>query len=367
MKKEELKYEKAWDNKTKQWITPEQVSKSDSHDRNRYFSEPFEDNEDKGRVLTIHKESKPITSKKGTKFTRKAHFCSIANNTRKYRDYIAKKAEHQESLVHELCKEEIRNINFIKVPCVEAKILDEDIQVVNEQYIRVIKVKHTEKQDSSTGRIPDAVIEVEILGKIQEMYVEFYYKHEVDENKRKQYQHYKYNCIEVDLSELRDNLEESDKSIRKKINNIISEKAYWISCRAKEIIERDAQKEFVIELSKENELLNDTKYYNKNELSDLGWYAKRLYAFKDNIKENYNIDETHPCYFVKNPDLKYTQYEKCINIGQCMKCNNCIFISNYFSEKTDKTKVYCKVSGDKKRINPVELVKNIYNKMLDML
>jgi hypothetical protein len=113
--KQVRKYERAWDNKLKRKVTPDEVSKAEAHDRNRYFSEQFNDDEDKGEVLTLHKDSKTYKSKLGKDVTRRRHFTSIGKNTVEYRRRTEELSNKQESIVHKLCKEVIKDIKFIKV------------------------------------------------------------------------------------------------------------------------------------------------------------------------------------------------------------------------------------------------------------
>ena len=354
------KHPKAWDNVKKIWVTPEQVNTCEGHDRNRFFTDEFGVNEDKGQVLTLHNTSKTYTNKNGNEITRKAHFAIIAENTREYREQTAKKIIRQESLVHKLCKEVINDVKFIKVPAVSANILGVDTIVIHEQYIKVLNVNATECYDSTSGRIPDATLEVEILGKKQELFIEFAYKHVIDEQKRKNYTFHKKNCLEVNISRLQDNLDDSEKSLKNKIYKIISENAYWISNRYKQIIETDASEKYIVEISKKNGKLLNTMYKDKNDLYN------RLFTFKDMITSS-GIDVTHPCYFNGDPDIVYGEYDKCVNIGQCVNCNNCIWVEGYASGNTDNTAIYCRKDGKCEKIHPVKLVDMIIKYALSVV
>lgn len=314
-----LKYKKAWDRITNKFVTPNEVNKAEAHDRNRYYSEPFSSYEDKGFVLTLHKQSKEYKSKHGKSIVRQAHFVAIAENTKEYRRETDKKVRAQESLVHKLCKEVIKDIRFIRVNQVNTKILGQDMTLIYEQYIP-INIINIEKKDSDTGRVPDITVETTILGKKQELYIEIFYKHEVDESKRKMYNYHNKNCIEVDISELRDNLDLSEKSLKKIIKDKIENKAYWVSNRAKCLIEKDVADKFILDINITN-YLRKTEYYNdllgKNTPD---WYYKRLYIFKDNLFDK--VTESHPCYFNSDPNKVYTQSTKCTNIGDCLRCSH---------------------------------------------
>jgi hypothetical protein len=360
-----MKYETAWDNRLQRHVTPEQVSNIEAHDKIRFFSEKFDENENKGFALTLHKQSKPYDSKYGKQIVRRAHFSAIAENTVEYRKKTTELSIRQESIVHKLCKEVIKDIEFIKVPEVKATIVDSECIVVPEQFVK-IEFKCVEKKDDDTGRIPDAIVIADLLGVKQEVFIEFLYKHEVDENKRKMYNAFKKNCLEVDLSYLRDNLEESEKSLRTKIKSTIENECYWVSNSIKQYAENEAQSKYVIEFNK-NTILNDSKFYTRDQFEDRHeWLEKRLYVFKDDIPKISNIDNNHPCYFVAEDGVEYSQSERCTDIGNCLHCNNCVWISNYSTENTSNTKVFCKRNGDKKRVNPVELTNNIIKEAIKL-
>lgn len=220
MNKSPLKYTIAWDRVTDKFITPDEVNRAEAHDTNRYFSEKFDINEDKGYVLTLHKKSKEYSSKNGKTISRRAHFVRLADNTREYRIETEKKAKAQESVVHKLCKEVIKDISNIKIPNLYANILGEKLLLIPEQIIP-IKLISIERKDTTSGTIPDATVETVIFGKKQKLYIEFFYKHEVDEAKRLQFNFYNQNCIEIDLSDLRDNLDLSEKALKKLIKEKI--------------------------------------------------------------------------------------------------------------------------------------------------
>lgn len=362
MKTKELKYNKAWDNKLKRYVLPSEVNEAERHDKNRYFSEKFDDNEDKGDVLTLHKQSKTCKSKNGKEFTRKAHFSAIGKNTKEYRERTSKLIKAQESLVHKLCKDVINDIKYIRVPEVKANIMGTEYTILHNQLIN-IQLKSIEKKDKQSGRIPDAIVTADILGNKQEIYIEFLYAHEVDEQKRKSLEYFNKNCLEVNLYDLRDNLEESEKSLRLKIKKLIENECYWVTNSVKLYCEKEALAEYVLEFSKSNNILRDTLYYDEKDSTVEFWNYHRLFLFKDSIQ---GIDETHPCYFRPRSEIEYTQEDKCKNIGDCAKCNNCVWISNYSSKDTYNTKIYCKKNGDKKRVNPFDLVQKVISKAIEM-
>lgn len=356
-----LKYNKAWDVKLKRYVTPSEVNEAERHDRNRYFSEQFNEYEDKGEVLTLHRKSKTFKNKNNIEITRQAHFSAIGKNTKEYREKTAKLIERQESLVHKLCKEIIKDIKYIKVPEIKANIMGEDYTILHEQLIKV-EFKSAETKDKESGRIPDAIVVADIFGTKQEIYIEFLYSHEVDERKRKLFEYFNKNCLEVNMYHLRDNLEESEKSLKLKIKKLIENNCYWVTNSVKLFAEKDALNEYVLEFSKEN-ILSDTLHKDRKKYTDTEWLKVRLFLFKDQIK---GIDKTHPCYFIPEKNISYSESQKCTNIGDCAKCNNCVFISNYSSSNTSEVKIYCKRNGDKKRVNPINFTQKIINRAIEL-
>lgn len=355
-----VKYDKAWDNIKHVYVEPDQVEKCERHDRNRYFSEKFEDDEDRGKVLTLCKTSKAFKRKNSDKEIKvKAHFMAIADNTKSYREQTKKKQAHQESLVHKLCKNVIEPGMFIKVPEFNVEIMDRNVQVINSQYIKVKEVNHIEYRDSYTNKIPDMCIKVDLLGFEQEIYLEFCYTHAVDENKRRMYNAYGKNALEIDISELRDRLDDSEASLKRKLKEIISEQAYWLSNGMTKYV-KYATDELLIEISTTNDALLRTSYDfgNKSKFDTEEDYLKsRLYLFKDNLL----VDNTHKCYFQPGIDQVHNRKEKCVDIGECRACKNCVYLSNYEAQDNDidKIKIYCSKKNLKERYNPVELTTEI--------
>ena len=357
-----LKYEKAWDNVTKRFVAPHEVNRANAHDRNRYFSEKFEANEDKGVVLTLHKPSKTFTNKNGTEIKRRAYFASIGANTRKYREQTRELITKQESSVHKICKEIAEEIKYIKVPEVKACLMEIDYTILHNQ-VAEVKFNRTERMDPDTRKIPDAVLEIELFGVKQEIYLEFLYSHEVTESKRKALEYHHKNCLEVDISHLRDTLELSDKVLKEKIKYAIENNCYWVSNGVQQYCEREAFDDYIITISKSG-ILRDSFYYKREDCKDeADWNYRRLFFFKDNLK----VSKEHPCYFEENPQLKYTNTEKCTNIGECKACENCICITDYEKSDTSSTTIYCNKSGNKQKVNPFELVQLIVAKAIEFM
>lgn len=347
------KFEKAWDNKLKKWVKPEEVKRAEAHDILRYFSEEFKDDEDRGKVLTLHKESKPFKVKSGKEVIRKPHFSTVADNTREYRKDTIKKANRQESLVHRLCKEEINKIEFIKVPEYIIETFGVNHVLIPEQYIKIEEVTCKEKKDHETGRIPDAVIKAKLYGKLQEIKLEFFYSHAVDENKRKQYEYYKINCLEVDISYLKDNLELTETSLRNKIREAITNECYWVSCRLHQIIEKD----LLLEISKAKNNLRDSQYYIRSKMEDLEkYYQKRVYMFRDSL----NVPSDHPCAYRDESD-------RCVNIGECYKCSNCVHVSNYKDYNTNNIKIYCRKVNFNRQVDKENIIIDLINNAIELL
>lgn len=364
---QDLKYETAWDRLTNKFVKPSDVNRAEEHDRNRYYSERFTEDEDKGYVLTLHRQSKEYKSKSGKPIIRKAHFVKIAENTKEYRIKTDKYMKAQESSVHKLCKDVAKDIKYIKVPSVKATIMGRELIIVPEQIIP-IKFIGMEKRDVETGRIPDIIVETTILGKKQELFIEIFYKHEINEMKRRQFNFYNKNCLEVDVSDLRDNLDLSEKSLRKIIKDKIENNAYWISNRAKCLIEKTVVDKFILDINiGESYFKKSDYYYNKDKDEDIEqWYYRRLYFFKDNISNK--VPENHPCYFNSDPDIVYTQDEKCTNIGKCKNCNNCIELVGYKDNDINNIHIYCDRLGlNIKDMNPIQFMNMLFEELLNQL
>lgn len=373
-----LMYKEAWDNKLKKYVTPSEVDIVEGHDRNRYFSSKFNENDDisvdandkenKCRVLTLRKQSKTFINKNGKEVSRQRHFSAIGVNTKDYREKTAQLIKRQESLVHKLCKEVIKDIKFIKVPEVKTNIMGVECTVLHRQYVE-IHYKGEQIKDKDSGRIPDAIVIADMQGVKQELYIEFLYAHAVDERKRKEYRYFHKNCLEVDISHLRDNLAESEKSLKSKIKEIIENNCYWVSNSVDQLCKDEALRKHIIEISTKN-ILRESEYYTRQYSSEDTWKAKRLYLFKDNLVANYGIDKTHPCYFIGDPDVQYMQSEKCSNIGRCKNCNNCIWIENYDNLETNinNVKIYCRKDGKigDNPVNALEVAQQVIKTAIEM-
>lgn len=365
MKKQDLKYEKAWDRVTRRYVTPSDVGRSEIHDRNRYYSEEFKDGEDKGYVLTLHKQSKEYKSKKGKTIVRKAHFVKIAENTKEYREKTDKKIKAQESNVHKLCKEVIKEIKFIRVPKVEVNVLNRRMVITTEQIIPIKLIK-TEQIDKDTRKIPDITVETEILGKKQELFIEIFYTHEVDESKRKQLNYFNKNCLEVDISDIRDNLDLSEKVIKKLIKERIENHSYWISSRVKNLFEKEVISHYVLDINSNN-FLRKTEYHGDLfEKNKVEWYYKRFYFFKDNIE--HIVSDNHRCYLKTDLDKVYTQNEKCTNIGDCKNCSNCVGVDGYLEQDIRDVHIYCDTKNlGINNMNHIEFINMLFNKLIELL
>ena len=336
-----MQYEKAWDVQRQEYVTAEQVDKCEMHDRNRYFSCKFSMDEDNGKVLTVRKEHK--YKRKDKEHSVRTHFMAIADNTKDYREQTRKKQEHQESIVHKLCKKVINEIEFIHIPEIQTEIVGIKTPIIQDQYIRINKVIATEQKDDTTGFRPDATVEVSMLGINQPLLIEFCYKHPVSEEKRTRYRYYGVNVIEVDISELRDNLDEKEESLRKKIKTIIEERAYWISNRLEHAV-KEAESELVEEISFKNLLQRSTNF------NDCG---RRYYIFKDGLPHDHRCYEFEPVY-------------KSIDIEKCKDCKYCVNMQGYNSPYSDfqKVKYWCLKADDE---NILSLITKIESNAVEKL
>ena len=339
--------EEAWDNVEKKMVKACEVRRSHMHDRNRFFSKRCDywtDDDNSGDVLTVHKESREITRKNGTKsFTRKAHFARIGKNTAKYREVTAKKQEKQYESIHDLCNEVILDIKFIHIPEVKATFNNTEFTLIPEQYAKIKRVDRINKVDKETGKIPDAVIIVDLLGVEQEVFIEFYYTHEVDENKRKFYTFYKKNCLQVDLYHLKADLNLTKEALKKKIKVEIEENLYWVTNRAQILFNGDAYQKYVLTIDKSNKLINTAKPENKDKESE------RFYFYRDLLP----LD--HRCY-APNSEGKVRV------IGECKRCENCLMIENYYDLQSTNAIIHCVLTDI-----DTSLFFKIYDEMLRLL
>lgn len=358
-----MKYDLAWDKETGLWVEPSSVDKNARHDKNRYFSVAGGDNKDEGVVLIVANESKPYTSKKGKVAVRRTHFCKLADNTREYRENIDRLVKAQESSVHKLCKKLVKEIGFMKLPALKVNLLGHEFLVASERYVKV-KLLAVEKglgsldrqpkpflngaeNENVDGRMlnrrPDVMVEASGIG---ELAIEFYYKHQVDEVKRFELTEAGINCVEVDISALRDNLEASEEELTEYILDAIREHAYWISSSEKEQV-LNRYRDMIMELRLGNGFCESKRYRKPSDESNrVGmnmWYNHRLYAFKDTLTQNENLSETHPCYRNPNDWLgNSVVVDKEVEPWMCADCPNCLRLDGFKDDKTENVRVYCR-------------------------
>jgi hypothetical protein len=326
----ELKYDKAYDAVLNKWVKPSEVHPADRYDKPRFFSEEkFNGKGAEGEILTYRKESIEIPYKRKdlhvdkASYTRQACFASFCKNTAENRKELKEKSSHQESKVHLLAKQIAKEIEYITLPSFEVNLMGESCKIFRGHPVKV-KYKGAEKQDSQSKRIPDLIFETEYLGKKEELYVEIFYKHRVDQQKKEEFKRLAKNCIEIDISDLRCDLNMDDKALRDKIEYAIVNSGYWISNGFQEWFNRFFIHKYILDINKSNYLRNTT-IHNGDKIT----LENRLYLFKDGLP------------MVNGEEICDASPYDTTNIGTCKTCRNCIEISNYRSKDTNKIHCYC--------------------------
>ena len=355
-----IKYTKAYDSVKKIWVEPQDIEPCDRYDKPRFYSENIDENGvDSGEILTYRKQTREIKFRKPelhpgeTGYTRRECFSTIGKNTKEFRDKIEKQVKTQESLVHKIAKEVGKNIHYIHIPSVCTELLGNEIELIPAQVVEVKYIK-SEYTDKETGRRADILFEATISGIKQPLFVEIYYKHIVDQEKKKQLKENCINCIEVDISNLRDSLELSERALSKKIEYEIIHNAYWISSSYKEHfnIERD---KIIIDCNNSVKIGDYPLLRNTYRETDFG---KRFFMFLNDYE--HVSGATCTANIIKN-----------INISTCAGCNRCIFIKNQSSNNIEDVHIYClkmkSTSNDKMDIIAMEnyIKKNAINAILN--
>jgi hypothetical protein len=348
----DVKYDKAYDSKLNKWVTVNDLNIADRYDKPRYYSsDKWDEIGEASDILTYRKETKLIIFKKPEKhegeqgFTRTACFIKVCDNTKENRERLSRQCEHQESVVHRIAKSVAKDLKFIKIPPIIVNLAGTDYEIVREQYIKV-KYKGEECKDTDTNRIPDLIFETEYLGVKEEIFVEIYYKHRVDEAKKREFRYYAKNCIEIDISELRNNLCETDIKLKTDITNAIVENGYWISNKFQEWFSREFINKYIIDLNLGTHLFR-TEIHKGEKIT----YRNRLYIHIEDL----NFADENICQSL-NDKLKTC------NIGNCLECSNCIGHKDVYSSEFSKVHIYCN-SGkvDLASMQRVECVKTLVN------
>ena len=351
-----VKYTRAYDSVKKVWVTPQEVAICDRYDKPRFYSENIDENgADSGEILTYRKQTKEIKYKKPelhpgeTGYTRRECFATLGKNTQDFREKISRQAETQESYVHKQAKEVAEQIRYIKLPAVSTELLGEEIEIIPEQ-IAEAKYISCETKDVETGRIPDLVFELTINGIKQLMYVEIFYKHAVDQYKKAQFREHKKNCIEVDISNFREDLDLSEKAISKKIEYEIIHNAYWISSSYKQWF--DIESKALIADCNSSNALQRTIHYSGN-------HNKEYFMFFDDYARLANNKCIH--------DTGNTDF-KSVDISNCKNCKRCVYVKNGDSINLRDVHIYCLTKDIKNtKFNFVKVLNYIKNHAIKQL
>lgn len=331
------KYERAWDLIDGCWKTPEEVDYAIMRDKPRFVSDKPNNYGDGGYILYFVRSTKK-------KRTRRAHFKKLRNNSLNIyenRQKIIVQETRRESDVHKLCKDLFKNelIDSIHVHKRLIPIVIGDktcyLEVV-EQDIKIIEVESIEKKDVVSSSVPDIIVKASINGMIQRFFIEIFYKHPVDPQKKYRYTSNKINCLEIDVGDIYEELKEdsTQDEIKNALINRIKDNANWISCNIEEVIKDGIHKHFNI--------LNIRSNLRKSKLDTID-YFNRLYMFEDELR----LSGTN-------------RFQGTIhNIGRCNKCEHCLGIKGYLSDNLDDLEVTCSIEDVPVGIDKIQYIKNI--------
>lgn len=352
-----MKYNRAFDKELNRYVGIEEFTeenKAEWYDRPRYFKTDDIDSEE-NEVLGYVRQSQPFRRSNMREDTpdivRAAHFVKVCNNTKYECDRLSGKVKTQESYVHKLTKEIGKAVKVIKIPAIVVNVAGYEIRLTEEQYIPVQFID-TEYSIRCCNAVADIAYDTEILGVKQKIFVEVLYRHRVDEEKRNRLQTNKINCIEVDISDIREELDLSYQEIKRELLERITYTGYWISSAIKEIVEHSLADTELIEMTIHNGKLRHSEYRD-------GAYFSRAYAFKDMLK----LPKGHKCHIEKeetwgaNPD-KYT------NVGECNNCKTCASISGYLDSNVNNIRVVCMANTELENVAIEELVETVRNNLI---
>lgn len=348
------KYSEAFDSKLNRWVKPDDIDIADRYDKPRYYSVDTRQNENRnsGVILTYRKETKEIPFKRPdlhpdrTGYTRSSCFCEYCENNAEQREKVDRQVKAQESSVHKIAKNIAKDIKYIKIPAIKTQLLGQEYTISEEQIIKV-KFLECEKKDEATGRIPDIIFEINYLGVVEKLYLEIFYKHPVEQDKKQEFRDNGINCLEVNISDLRSDTALSDKVLRKRIIEAIENDCYWISNAHKKIFD-DTIDKYIADINSANKL--------KRSFEANPAHEERFFVFKDDYNEITGSHCTH------GSRVRST------NIGDCIKCKRCLYINNVDSDDIRDVNIYCfKVEPRVNKVNFVKILNRIKEESLEKL
>lgn len=331
------KYERAWDLIDGCWKTPEEIDYAIMRDKPRFVSDKPNNYGDGGYILYFVRATRKNK-------VRRAHFKKLRNNnlnTYENRQKITIQEAHRESDIHKICKslfeEGLINSIHVNKRLIPIVIKDETCYLeVAEQNIKILEVESIERKDTASRSIPDIIVKANINGLIQRFFIEIFYKHPVDPQKKYRYTSNKINCLEIDVGDIYEELKEdsTQDEIRNTLINRIENSANWISCNIEEVIKEGIYKHFNV--------LNIRSNLRKSKLDNVD-YFNRVYIFEDELRLNGN-----------------NRFQGTIhNIGRCNKCEHCLGIKGYLSDNLDDLEVTCSINDITLGIDKIQYVKNI--------
>ncbi len=331
------KYVKAYDSKTKSWVTVEEIARADRYDKPRYYSDCNYDS-DSGEILTYVKESKELYGKtSGKAYVRCAHFRKYCSNSAKERAQINKYVATQEEHINKIAKSIGKKIKQIKIPDIKTSVLGEEFDLFNSGYVDVTYVT-TIKEGESSSEIPTLVFATKYLGVVETIYVRLFYNNEMSEDRHKWLLDKGINCLEVDISELRADIKQSYKTLSNKILKEIVYNSYWISNAYKKSFEAERDMT-ILDINNKN-ILKKSDYGKGKE--------NRCYFFKDKYNE------------LAGSDCLSVGKRHSVDIYECKDCKKCICIKDIDSDDINNVHVYC-FKGDipETKLNIIKTINEI--------
>ena len=331
-KHKDLKYQRVYDNKSGSYVYVDDIDLKEDYYFGRYCDRAPSCFGDTVIPLSI---CRATTRKKRNGGTISVRQSAKAVGEHKS-NTTSKNVISTESLVHKLCKEEIQNIKYIRLPGITTKMFGEyDVPLFNESMVPV-KFVQNEKIDDDTGRIPDSILKMNFLGVELDLYVEFYYTHRVPDKKVKQYRFFGKNAIEIDLSAFK-NYGLTEKELRPLIKKYIEVAAnrQWISSKIKYDFDNKITKKRVNVIDHSTGMCNSTVAFE-----DPG---NRRFIFKDKYVKSFGEGQFKKCNCYNTTTINEYGAEvpkKSIEVWECLKCNRCLGMYGYNSTDNN-ARIYC--------------------------
>lgn len=303
----------AWDNKEHKYVNVDDIDENSMHDKNRYFSDKFDITTDGTYIYTVRKEHTRRSN--GKEYTVNRCFERVCENTKERRMELAIKMEIQKNLVYKLEEQLFSDgtFKFLRVPGLKYHFIGRDMPLFFDSVI-ILDDMPFNKMFIHNTIMHCVTAKTSILGVQQEILIKLAYDNFIDSDLRNKLIDNRENCIEIDISSLRDNLDMSESTLRKEMiklieNGVNTGNTHWVSNRAHDILEKDVISKYIIERK-----LGDGFELSIHHSKDL---PLRLYVFNDQAG-----------FQPGNPVLN--KHKSC-SICDCNDCSQNLGILNYNS------------------------------------